>query len=285
MVTMEDPDETTTPTTPIKVCGVVFRIRYAQFAMRELSLICTILMSLICIVSVCLVYLRTPVLYGRINIRWLTVTASVSVASQHLFSYWNLIMAGCGSSNGRFWCDVKIMIVRGFNTIRTVARLVSSPLLFMQMALLLGCLSAQALLFLCIIVVLSELQLGLSENQNQYDVQTQDKFIDDNKLLMEQVHKYQQEHPYNNVRLQSFVVYAVLNVLVSTILLLCHNAVPESMTFAMPIVTILLLYCSGVPILTHLLYLKGVWTFCEYEIYRSLADVLFLTLLTLFTFV
>mgnify|MGYP006096238795 CR=1 FL=1 len=285
MVTMEDPDETTTPANPIKVCGVVFRIRYAQFAMRELSLICTILMSLVCIVSVCLVYLRTPVLYGRINIRWLTVTASVSVASQHLFSYWNLIMAGCGSSNGRFWCDVKIMIVRGFNTIRTVSRLVSSPLLFMQMALLLGCLSAQALLFLCIIIVLSELQLGLSENQNQYDVQTQDKFIDDNKLLMEQVHKYQQEHPYNNVRLQSFVVYAVLNVLVSTILLLCHNAVPESMTFAMPIVTILLLYCSGVPILTHLLYLKGVWTFCEYEIYRSLADVLFLTLLTLFTFV
>jgi len=280
---MEDPDEITTP---IKICAVVFRIRYAQFAMRELSQLCAILLSVLCIVSVCLIYLRTTTTYGRMDIRWLTVLATLSTCIQHLFSYLNLIMAGCGSSDGRFWCDVKIMIVRGFNTIRTVARLVSSPLLYVQMALLLGCDNTQALVFLCIVIVLAELQFGLSENQNQYDVQTQDKFIDDNKLLLEQVNKYQQEHPLTNVSIQAFVVYAILNVIVSTILLLCQPAlVGESIFFATPIVTMLIVYCTGIPILTHLFYLKGAWTFCEYEIYRSLADCLFLTLLTLFTFV
>lgn len=281
---MEDPD--TPEMSPIKICGVVFRIRYAHLTLRELAQICAILLSLLCVISVLMLYIRAPVMYSVFDIRLFTVVASFSVCMQHVFSYLNLIMSGWGSSTGRFWCDVKIMIVRGFNTFRTVARLLSSPMLYIQLAYLLGCNNPQALLFLTLIVVLIELHLGLSENRNQYDVQTHEKFIsDDNMLLLEQVSHYQQQYPLTNVSQVSFTVYAIVNMHLASILLVFRQPVSESVVFTMPIVTLLIVYCTCLPILTHLIYLKGAWTFCEYEIYRSLADVFFLTLLTLFTFV
>lgn len=281
---MEDPD--IPPEYPIKICGVVFRIRYAHLTLREVSQLCAMLLSLLCVMSVLLVYIRAPVMYGGFDIRLLTVVSSFSVCAQHVFSYLNLIMSGWGSSSGRFWCDVKIMIVRGFNTFRTVSRLVSSPLLYIQLAYLLGCANPQALLFLVLIVVLIELHLGLSENRNQYDVQSHAKFVSDDQMLqLEQVSHYQQQHPLTNVSQVSFTVYAIVNMHLSSILLLFREPVSESLVFAMPLVSLLVVYCTCLPILTHLIYLKGLWTFGEYEIYRSLADVFFLTLLTLFTFV
>ena len=281
--TMEDP-EAIIP--PIRICGLVFRIRATTLAFRELSQLCTVILSALCIVSICMMYLRPPVFYGPLDIRWLTIGALVAVCSQHLFSYFNLLMAGWGSSTGRFWCDVKIMIVRGFNTIRTLSRVVASPMLTVQLALLLGCTHTPALLFLCLLSVLGELQLGLSENQNQYDVQTHEKFVsDENRLLLETVHNYQAAHPLTNVSQVSFVVYALINISVTTILLLFREKVEEAAIFAMPIVVMLVLYIVCLPIFAHLSYLKGIWTFCEYEIYRSLGDVLLLTLVTCFIIV
>ena len=137
-----------------------------------------------------------------------------------------------------------------------------------------------------LIVVLIELHLGLSENRNQYDIQSHAKFVSDDQMLqLEQVSHYQQQHPLTNVSQVSFTVYAIVNMHLSSILLLFREPVSESLVFAMPLVSLLVVYCTCLPILTHLIYLKGLWTFGEYEIYRSLADVFFLTLLTLFTFV
>lgn len=282
---MEDPVEIRVET-PIKICGVVFRIRSAQLTLRELSQLCAILLSILVVMSVCVFYIRAPVMYGQVDLRIFTIVATTSACAQHLLSYLNLIMAGWGSSTGRFWCDVKIMIVRGFNTFRTLSRLVASPALSIQLAYLLGCDNIQALFFLGIILVLSELHNGLSENRNQYNVQTHEKFISvDSRLMLEMVNNYQQSHPLTNVSQVSFTVYSIVNIGVSTILLLFRHTVTDSLIFAMPIVILILVHCTGVPIVTHFLYLKGLWTFCEYEIYRSLLDILFLALITLFTFV
>jgi hypothetical protein len=279
---MEDPEESAA----IKICTVPFKIREKQLVFRELMQLCTIVISILFIIGTCMIYSRTPVLYNTIDIRWFSIVACLSSAAHYLFSYLNLLTLGWGSSDGRFWCDIKIMIVRGFNTIRTISRCISSPMLYVQFAYLLGVWCPTTLLFLCMLIILSELQLGWSENINQYDVQTHDKFVSsDNLLLLESVHKYQTEYPQNKVSYMPFVVYCQINIVTCTILLVQREEVATGVTFAVPLIVMLVLYNVCLPIFAHLAYLKSVWTYCEYEIYRSLLDTVFLTLLTLFIFV
>ncbi len=134
--------------------------------------------------------------------------------------------------------------------------------------------------------LLGEYQEGISENQDQYDVQAHDKFVsDENCLLLDQVHKYQSEHPRAKVKHTPFVLHAMLNIYLVTCLMMFKNVVPQPIFFATPVIVLLMTYTVCIPILTHLLYLKGVWTFCELDIYRSISDVVLMTLITLFSLI
>jgi hypothetical protein len=282
---MEDPQEMTAPS-PIKCCTLPFRIRRRTLALREISQLCALILAILCIIGTCVVYVRPPITYSNIDIRWCALTACFIVFIQHFLTFINLLTNGWGSSQGRFWCDVKIMFVRGFNTIRTTTRLVAVSVLYIQLALLMGCSSLPALLLLVALSIMSEFQAGIAENQNQYDVQTHEKFIsDDHFLEMEQVHQYQLEHPLSNVKFTPIFLYGFLNVYMTTILLTTRTLVDSHLVFETPVVVLIILFNVFLPICTHLCYLKGLGTFCELELCRSAADTLLLTLLMLFTLV
>jgi hypothetical protein len=275
-----------TEVSPIKICRTTFRIRRPQLVMQELTQICALVMALLIVVGICVIYSRPSSTYDGVDIRWLTVVACFSLCVQHCFTFVNLRSAGWGSANGQFWCDVKIMMVRGFNTIRSISRMVSVPVLYVQMAYLLGCSCPSTRMLVVMLALLGEYQAVISENQNQYDVQTHEKFVsDDNFLLLEQVHKYQSEHPLTKVKHTPFVLHAVLNLYLATCLMMFKTVVPHPIFFATPVIVLLMTYTVCIPIMTHLLYLKGVWTFCELDIYRSISDVVLIVLLTLFTLI
>lgn len=285
---MEELENPTGPAvvSPIKICRLPFRIRRPQLVMRELTQICALVLTFLLVVGLSIIYSHQSPSYDGVDIRWLTIVACLSQCVQHCFTLVNLRSAGWGSSNGHFWCDVKIMIVRGFNTIRSASRMVSVPVLYVQMAYLLGCSCPSTLMLLAMLAMLGEYQSVLSENQNQYDVQTHDKFVsDDNLLLFEQVHKYQSEHPHTRVKHAPFVLHTMLNLYLATCLVLFKQVVPHPLFFATPVIVLLMTYTVCIPILTHLLYLKGVWTFCELDIYRSISDVVLMTLITLFSLI
>lgn len=271
---------------PIKICRRTCRLRRPRLVMQELTQLCALVLTLLLVIGLCLIYSRPTSTYNGFDLRWLTMVACSSLWVQQCFTFINLRSSGWGSANGQFWCDVKIMMVRGFNTIRTVSRMVAVPVLSVQMAYLLGCACPSTLMLLAMLALLGEYQAGISENQNQYDVQTHDKFVsDDNFLLVEQVHKYQSEHPLVKVKHTPFVLHALLNLYLVTSLMLFKNVVPKPILFATPVTALLMLYTVCVPIMTHLLYLKGFWTFCELDIYRSISDVVLMGLLTLFTLI
>lgn len=271
---------------PIQICRLTFRLRQPRLVMRELTQLCALVLTLLIVVGICIIYSRPSSAYDGFDIRWLTMAACLSLWVQHSCTFINLRSAGWGSASGQFWCDVKIMMVRGFNTIRTVSRMVSVPVLSVQMAYLLGCSCPSTLMLLAMLALLGEYQAGISENQNQYDVQTHDKFVsDENCLLLEQVHKYQSEHPLAKVKHTPFVLHAVLNLYMVTCLMMFKQVVPQPIFFATPVVVLLMMYTVCIPIMTQLLYLKGVWTFCELHLYRSISDVGLMVLLTLFTLI
>jgi len=284
MENLENPTGIEVP--PIQICRLTFRLRQPRLVMQELTQLCALVLTLLIVVGLCIIYSRQSKAYDGFDIRWLTMVACLSLWVQHCFTFINLRSAGWGSANGQFWCDVKIMMVRGFNTIRTVSRMVSVPVLSVQMAYLLGCSCPSTLMLLAMLALLGEYQAGISENQNQYDVQTHDKFVsDENCLLLEQVHKYQSEHPRAKVKHTPFVLHAMLNIYLVTCLMMFKNVVPQPIFFATPVIVLLMMYTVCIPIMTHLLYLKGVWTFCELDIYRSISDVVLMVLLTLFTLI
>jgi hypothetical protein len=178
------------------------------------------------------------------------------------------------------------MFVRGFNTIRTTSRLVSVSVLYIQLALHLGCSSLPALLLLVALSIMAEFQAGIAENQNQYDVQTHEKFIsDDNFVEMEQVHQYQLEHPLSNVKFTPIFLYGFLNAYITTTLLMTRSETVSHIFFESPVIILIILFNVVVPTCTHLYYFKALCTFCELEIYRSLSDTILLTFLILFTLV
>lgn len=282
---MEDPQETI-EIPPIKCCFIPFRIRRSRLALREISQLCALILSILCIISTCVIYIRTPILYSNTDIRCLALTACLIVFIQHLLTFLNLLTNGWGSSKGQFWCDVKIMFVRGFNTIRTMTRFASVTVLYIQLSFLLGCSNTSSLMLLVSVSIMAEFQSGIAENQNQYDIQTQEKFIsEDNFLELEDVHQYQKEHPLTNIKFTPIFLYGFLNAYITTTLVINRSDMDSHIFFETPVIILIIFFNVILPICTHVYYLKALCTFCELEIYRSICDTILLTLIILFTLV
>jgi len=133
---------------------------------------------------------------------------------------------------------------------------------------------------------MAEFQSGIAENQNQYDIQTQEKFIsEDNFLELEDVHQYQKEHPLTNIKFTPIFLYGFLNAYITTTLVINRSDMDSHIFFETPVIILIIFFNVILPICTHVYYLKALCTFCELEIYRSICDTILLTLIILFTLV
>ena len=130
-------DESEPKSTIIKVCSIDFRIQKEPLTLRSfIKLICTII-SLEFIIGIGIFFMRASIPDVRF-LRGYPLIATMFICVLYILMYTNLIMNGWGAQDGRFWCDVKIMYVRGFNTIRTVTKIGSNVFLLIFLAILLG---------------------------------------------------------------------------------------------------------------------------------------------------
>jgi len=193
---------------------------------------------------------------------------------QHVLVYANLIGNGWGTPKGKFWCEVKIMIARGFNTIRTSLRLLITPWLFIVMSVEVGITDPITILFLVMLAIISEINAGTSENQNQYDMQTNEKFVDSaNQLLLEELNMYQKEHALQKVTWVPLIIYVIIqNILLAALIL-----GGDSIGF----IPFIVLFHSVLQQLMSFLHLFGSWSFVQLEIFRSFVDLGLILLLVI----
>lgn len=269
---MEDTEINIDNEQPILLFGIPLRFNSTQLIFREFTRFATIMAGLVTLIGA--VFLKVWPVEQWYETRFLVLLCSLLTLIQHGCIYANLLSNGWGNDKGKFWCDVKIMIVRGFNTIRTTLRLVITPLLFVIYAMELQVTEPLTILFCTMLAIISELQTGLSENQNQYDISTETKFVDtNNQLLLEPLHQFQKEHVLQRVTFTPLVTGAVIQfVLITSLGFFGQTKTPTAPIIIIIYLTLLLLMAG--------LYLRRKWTFVEYGIYRSIVDIIILLVLT-----
>ena len=182
---------------------------------------------------------------------------------------------GWGAEDSRFWCDIKIMC--RFNTIRTVIRFFTAVILTCLLALISGCTHTPTIILACTLAIVAEWQSGLSENQNQYDVRLDSKFLtEENALSLEPLHDYQISHPIEKVIWSPFFAHVILKLILYTTLLLAHKSTAKVFAFDTGIQYLIWGYLVFVPFILDLSHLKGLSSFCVIEIYRMISDVILL---------
>lgn len=282
---MEDPESenmivsnSSNPPTPIKICYLTCRVRHKTLLLSELARISLILCGVQTLCAAITTSLRDPITDSMFqNLRWLPVIASGLTTLLYALMYTNLKSGGWGAEDSRFWCDVKIMYVRGFNTIRTSVRFFSAAVLTLMVAIISGSTDVTSLILATTVALIAEWQAGLSENQNQYDVRLDSKFLtEDNALALEPLHGYQNSHPKDNVSWSPFCAHVVLKIILYTTLFLGKKTSEEIFQFQILIQYLTWAYMVCVPIILDVSYLKNACSFCYVEIFRMLSDTLLL---------
>lgn len=269
-------------TKPITIFRIPCRLQNTTLKVYELPRLAMLIGLLSCITGSAAIFMREPVLHNGINIRLLPILAIFSTFVSYSVMFTNLSMGGWGASDSRFWCDVRIMFVRGFNTVRTFGKFSASTLLFVFAALLLQV--NEGLLFLCLLIILAEWQAGVSENQNQYDQSLFEKFIgEDGKLCLESLNLYQFQHPHQSVSWSPFIVHCLIKTWVVSSLF--WMATFSDTIFLIPQVLCILLWCYFVPLILDLMYFQNICTFCQLETYRIVMDSTLLPLILMFALV
>lgn len=265
--------------TPLSICNLIFRLKSDQrLTMHDL---CKCASAILSLQIICLVAIR----FMRTNAYWLPVIAILPTCLLYVIMYLNLLTGPWGSENSRFWCDVKIMYVRGYNTIRTVTRMFSISLFFIFMNHLLGHTQTLVTLLLILIMVVIEWQSGLAENVNQYDIKAFDKFMDGDKLCLESLHFFQLQKKSENAHWMSFIIAFVVKLYTVTCIFITANNTIPGPVFQVPIVITITLYSILLPTLLDFIYLKSMATFCQVEIMRTVFDTVFPFLVVVFSLV
>lgn len=285
---MEDPESKNTlmneevvSSMPLTLCNLICRIKSDQrLTMQEL---CKWASAILILEFVCAIAIR----FMRTTAYWLPVIAMLPTCLLYVVMYLNLLTGPWGSENSRFWCDVKIMYVRGYNTIRTVTRMFSISLLFMFLNHLLGHSQTLATLLLILIIVVIEWQSGLAENANQYDIKALDKFMDDDRLCLESLHYFQLQKKFEASHWMSFVIAFVAKLYTVTCVFITSVGEPSvpGPVFQIPIIIMITLYSILMPTLLDFIYFKSMATFCQVEIMRTVSDVVFPFLVVMFSLV
>ena len=257
---------------PILIFGVPLRFQNPKLTLRELSRFVACIAAALTIISCLLSYMTRR--DGYVDVQIGLTLISFLIFIQHVLVYANLIGNGWGTPKGKFWCEVKIMIARGFNTIRTSLRLFITPLLFIVMSVEVGIKDPITILFLVMLAVISEINAGTSENQNQYNMQTNEKFVDSaNQLLLEELHAFQKEHLLQKITWGPLIIAGIIqNVLLAALIIGGDSIRP---------VPFVVLFHSVLQQLMSFLHLFGVWSFVKLEIFRSFVDLGLILLLVI----
>ena len=252
---------------PIFLYNVPLRFQNPQLILREFSQFVSVVAAVFTILGLFLGYISNHLV--GINASSLLIFSYILIFIQHSLVYTNLLSNGWGTSQGKFWCEVKIMIARGFNTIRTSIRLLITPLLFTVMSVKLGIKDPLTILFLVMLSIISEINAGTSENLNQYDMQSNEKFIDSNHcLLLEYLNMYQKANNLKKIIWGPFCMSIIIQFVLLTALIICGSSI-GSIPF------IVILYCVSQHILSGL-HLLNVLTYVKLEIFRSLSELFFI---------
>lgn len=255
---------------PVLVFGVPLRFQNPKLILRELSRFVAVSAAALTMLSSLLAYMAN----NMVTMNTALVLCSFLIFVQHVLVYANLISNGWGTQKGKFWCEVKIMIARGFNSIRTSLRLLITPLLFTVMSVELGIKDPVTVLFLVMLVIISEIYASTSENQNQYNLPTKDKFVDsENQLLLEDLHVFQKGNVLEKTAWAPLIMYAVIQFVVSMALI-------SSARNSIRLVPSIILFYNGLQMIMAGLHLFGSWSFVQLEIYRSLAELCLIILST-----
>ena len=249
---------------PILIFGIPLRFQNPKLTLREFSRFVACIAVALTIISCLLSYMTRR--DGYVDVQIGLTLISFLIFIQHVLVYTNLISNGWGEQKGKFWCDIKIMVARGFDTIRTSLRLLITPILFIVMSVELGITDPITILFLVMLAIISEINAGTSENQNQYDMQTNEKFVDSaNQLLLEELNMYQKEHALQKVTW----VPLIIAVVIQNILLVALILGGDSIGF----IPFIVIFHTVLQQLMSFLHLFGVWSFVKLEIFRSFVDL------------
>ena len=134
------------------------------------------------------------------------------------------------------------------------------------------------ILFLVMLAIISEINAGMSENQNQYHMQTNEKFVDsENQLLLEELNMYQKEHTLQKITWGPLIIYGtILNILLIALIIGGDSIGP---------IPFIVLFHSVLQQLMSFLHLFGVWSFVKLEIFRSFVDLGLMLLLIIASYV
>ena len=285
---MEDPEEKTsfveTETVSLTIFQIPFRLQKETLKIHEMPRLCAIVVCLCGLCGTVTLFMREAIAFHGFNLRWIPVLVVFVTSVQYSVVYLNLSMGGWGAAKSRFWCDVKIMFVRGFNTIRTLGRFLSMTLLFAFLTFILGAPPA-CILYVGLLVVIAEWQIGIVENQNQYDQTIHEKFTNEQgELCLESLHTYQVKHPNQSVVWSPFVISCLIKTWTITCLFLTSE-LSKQWIFATPLIVCVLLWSYILPSVLDFMYLKNVCTFVQLELYRMVSDIIFLSLIVMFSLV
>lgn len=287
---MEDPETKSTlvgDNEQTKMSVTIFkipcRIQNDSLQLHEIPRLCTVVLCMMGLCGLVTLFMREPVNYSGFNMRIIPVVTVFVSSVQYGIVYLNLTMGGWGAANSRFWCDVKIMFVRGFNTVRTLGHFLSSTLLFMVLAFTFNL--GDSIPYISLLIIMSEWQTAIVENQNQYDQTMHEKFTNDKgELCLESLQLYQFKHPSTTVVWSPFVIAcSIKTYVISCILVMSHRV--EQWTFSTPIIICIILWSYILPSFLNFTYLKNAITFCQLELYRSISDLIFLSLIMMFSLV
>lgn len=300
---MEDPEEkdnlieqTEVTSTPLKLCRhFTCRLKSPQLQLRELYQFFLLLVSVEMIFLTITLFMREAIntdiyLKGDIifsfNNRQLPVAAIYIILTQYLFSYLNLLSNGWGDPKSRFWCDIRIMYIQGYNTIRTSVHFFSMSVLFIYAACITGMLEISSLVFLCIINIIAVWQLGISELTNQYDTKIQNKA--DEFVSLETLQYIQSQRTLiRDVNWSSTLIAIILKITTWILLFVYSSSQIEDTNydFLRTIIIILVFYTFIIPTIFHIVYQKNLITFCELEIHRMFVDIFVILVLGTFTMI
>ena len=276
---MEDPEskttlvsEDTSTSAPLTLCSATVRFKRTTLAMRELCKCAAATLTVQIISAIAIAFMRSELENVPLG-RWFVILALCPKCILYVFMYSNLVTGPWGSENSQFWCDVRIMYARGFNTIRTVVGMFSTSGLFVFLSMLLGHASTLSFALLFIMGVLAEWQSGVAENINQHDIKAFDRFISGDVLCLETLHYYQLQHKNDRQRWTAFVICFVIKMYALTCMLATANVQTHFLVFQIPIAFMIVLYTCILPPILHFMYLKHLATFVQLELYRSVMDV------------
>lgn len=274
-----------TKSTPMYCMGSVkCRINEDTLKLQELHRLTAVFLSVFSICSCSVTFMRSPVSKYGLNIRWMPVVALFITTSMYILKFANVKMGGWGAADSRFWCDVRIMYVRGFNTVRTIVNWISSSVVFSMLTLLMGVESS--VLFILMLNIVADWQAGMSENQNQYNIKFQDRFMDEKEqLCLESLHHYHKQHTLEKIAWTPFVLAYFLKTYLLSCMIFYSDGISSEFIFAIPMVVLIVTWVFLIPCFLNFVYLKQVITFCNLEMYRILADCVMPTLLVMFTLV